>query len=73
MENRKVKMKRIITILIAFFGVFIAVGLILPALAKVRDYGSMPSEVVGFYTLGIVLAIAGMSTAVFGLKRRKAA
>ena len=66
-------MKRIITILIGLFGVFIAVGLILPALAKVRDYGSMPSEVVGFYTLGVVLAIAGISTAVFGLRRRKAA
>ena len=39
--------------------VFIAAGLILPALAKVRDFGSMPAEVVGFYTLGILLAVAG--------------
>lgn len=64
-------MKRILTILIGFFGVFIAVGLILPALAKVREYGSMPSEVVGFYTLGVVLALAGIGTAVFGLRRSK--
>ena len=66
-------MKRIITVLIGLCGVFVAVGLILPALAKVREYGSMPSEVVGLYTLGVVLAVAGIGTAVFGLRRRKAA
>ena len=66
-------MKRIITIAIGLLGVLIGVGLLLPALAKVRDYGEMPSEVVGFYTLGIVLATGGISTAVFGLRRRKAA
>lgn len=63
-------MKRIITILIGLFGVFIGAGLIMPALAKVRDYGSMPGEVVGFYTIGVVLAVAGAGTAVFGLARR---
>ncbi|MBI3413800.1 MAG: hypothetical protein HY043_00550 [Verrucomicrobia bacterium] len=66
-------MKRRITILIGLLGVFVAVGLILPALAKVRDYGSMPSDVVVFYTLGVVLAIAGIGTAVFGLRKRQAA
>lgn len=66
-------MNRIITILVGLFGVFMAAGLILPALAKVRDYGSMPADVVGFYTLGIVLAIFSLSAAVFGLRRRKAA
>jgi len=66
-------MKRIITIAIGLLGVLIGVGLLLPALAKVRDYGAMPSEVVGFYTLGIVLATGGINTAVFGLRRGKAA
>ena len=66
-------MKRIITVLIGLCGVFVAVGLILPALAKAREYGSMPSEVVGLYTLGVVLAVAGIGTAAFGLTRRKAA
>ena len=65
-------MKRIITILSGLFGVLMGVALILPALAKVRDYGSMPGEVVGFYTLGVVLAVAGIGTAAFGLARRKA-
>ena len=64
-------MKRII-ILIGLLGLLMGVGLILPALAKVRDYGAMPGAVVLPYTLGIVLAITGMSTAVFGLRKRKA-
>ena len=63
-------MKRIITILIGLIGIFIGAGLIMPALAKAHDYGSMPGEVVGFYTLGVVLAVAGISTAVFGLARK---
>jgi hypothetical protein len=66
-------MKRIIIVLAGLLGIFVAAGLILPALAKARDFGSMPSDVVGFYTLGIVLAVSGVGTAVFGLVRRKSA
>jgi len=71
-KDRKNKMKRIITILIGLFGLLMGVGLILPALAKVRDYGAMPGAVVGPYTLGIVLALAGGSIALYGIIRRKA-
>ena len=66
-------MKRILTVLIGVFGLLMGIGLILPALAKARDFGAMPSAVIGFYTLGIVLALFGGSTAAFGLLRRKAA
>ena len=66
-------MKRIITILIGLFGLLMGVGLILPALAKVRDYGAMPGAVVGFYTLGIVLTLLGGSIALHGVRRRPAA
>ena len=56
-------MKRIISILIGLVGSLLGLGLILPALAQVRDYGAMPGAVVGFYTLGIVLLYAaGVST-----------
>ena len=64
-------MKKIITILIGLFGLLMGVGLILPALAKTRDFGAMPGAVVGFYTLGIVLTIVGASIALFGVTRRK--
>jgi hypothetical protein len=66
-------MKRIIIVLAGFLGIFIASGIILPALAKTRDFGSMPSDVVGFYTLGIILAVFGAGAAVFGLVRGKSA
>ena len=72
-SNQRRKMKRIITIVIGLFAAFMGVGLILPALAKARDQGAMPNEVIVYYTLGIVLAIAGFSTVVLALSRRKAA
>ena len=65
-------MKRIITFGLGLFGVLVGVGLILPALAKVRDFGAMPSAVVVPYTLGIVLVLLGIGTTAFGLTRRKA-
>lgn len=52
-------MKTFLAVAAGLLCVLIAAGLILPALAKVRDFGSMPAEVVGFYTLGILLAVAG--------------
>ena len=66
-------MKRFITFALGLFGVLIGVGLILPALAKVRDLGAMPSDVIVPYTLGIVLALLGIGTTAFSLMRGKAA
>ena len=66
-------MKRIITIAIGLLGVLMGVGLILPALAKLRDIGAMPGADVVHYTLGIVLALLGIGTTAFSLMRRKAA
>jgi hypothetical protein len=65
-------MKRIIAIAIGFLGVLMGVGLILPALAKVRDLGAMPSNVIVPYTLGIGLALLGIATTAFSLTGRKA-
>jgi vacuolar-type H+-ATPase subunit I/STV1 len=72
-RNTTYPMKKTFTIVFGLLSVFIGAGLILPALAKVRDYGAMPREVVGLYTLGIVLALAGISTAAFGLIKCRAA
>ncbi len=49
------------------------VSLILPALAKVRDLGSMPSDRLLPYTLGVALVISGISVTAFGLIKRKGA
>jgi hypothetical protein len=66
-------MKKVITVVIGLFGLLMGTGLILPALAKARDFGAMPSVVIGYYTLGIVLALVGSSVVAFGLSKRKAA
>lgn len=62
-------MKKGITILIGLLSLLIGVGLILPALAKVRDFGVMPGAVVFPYTMGIVLALIGLSIALYGVWR----
>ena len=62
-----------ITILMGLLGLLIGTGLILPALAQLRDQGSMPSAAVGPYTAGIVLVLIGGSTTVFAFRRRKTA
>jgi hypothetical protein len=54
--------------------VFVGVGGVLPALAKVRDIGAMPSAFVGSYTLGVVLLTSlGASVIFYAIRRRHAA
>jgi len=43
-------MKKVAIIIAALIALFIGVGGILPALAKVRDTGAIPSTFVGSYT-----------------------
>jgi hypothetical protein len=66
-------MKRAIVIVTGLLCLFLAAGLILPALTKVRELGSMPSEVIGFYTLGVVLTLAGIGTVALSFRKRKSA
>jgi hypothetical protein len=71
--RKQSSMKRIITAAIGLFGVLVGVGLVLPALARVRDLGAMPSESLVPYTLGIALVAFGISLTAFSLIKRKAA
>jgi hypothetical protein len=64
-------MKKISTAAIGLFAAFMGIGLVLPALAKVRDSGVMPSQNLTPYTWGIVLVVLGLSTTGFTLMRRK--
>ena len=57
--------------MLGLLGMFLGVGLILPALAQVRDYGAMPTLSVGPYTLGIILALLGVIIALFGVWKRR--
>jgi hypothetical protein len=74
-EFRKVErtlMKKIMIILLGIFGAFLGVGLIMPALAKYRDLGMWTGEQMTYCLLGVAIVIAGMSTAIYGFKKRKA-
>jgi len=64
-------MKRTLTVLLGLLGMFLGVELILPALAKARDFGAMPTAVIGPYTVGVMLTLLGISIAVVGLCSRK--
>ena len=65
-------MRRFTVILAGLASTLVGLGLILPALAKVRDYGAMPGGVVGFYTLGVSLALVGASAVLYAITRRSA-
>jgi hypothetical protein len=67
-------MKKVFVVIAVLVAVFVGVGGILPALAKVRDTGGIPSALVGSYTLGVfLLTILGASTVFYGIRRRKTA
>ena len=67
-------MKKVAIVIAALVAVFIGVGGILPALAKVRDIGAIPSALVGSYTLGVfLLTMVGASIVFYAVGRRKAA
>lgn len=61
-------MKTLVWILMGAVSLFIAAGVILPALARFRDSG-LPGDAISFYTFGIVLAMAGASAIIFGANR----
>ena len=67
-------MKKVAITVAALIALFVGVGGILPALAKVRDIGAIPSAFVGSYTLGVFLVtIVGTSTVFYAIKRRNTA
>jgi len=66
-------MKKIAIVIAVLAAVFVGVGGILPALAKVRDIGAIPSAFVGSYTLGVFLLTSLGASASCAIRRRKAA
>ena len=66
-------MKKTILIIVALVAMFIGVGEILPALAKVRDLGAIPAPLVGSYTLGVFLVTLVVTCTICTFFRRRAA
>jgi len=71
-KSERTLMTKTLLILAGIFGVLFGTGFILPALAWYRDHGVMPAEHLGFLLLGIVIAVGGLSTTIYGFKKRKA-
>jgi hypothetical protein len=74
-EFKKVErtlMKRVTIILLGIFGILFGPGIILPALAKHRDLGVWNSDIIMPIVWGTLILLAGLSTAIYGIRRRKA-
>jgi hypothetical protein len=63
-------MKRIISIILGLVGVFVGLGFVLPALAKLKSYGAIPTCALLFF--GVVMMTGGLGGVVYNLIRRKA-
>lgn len=71
-KDERIFMKRAMIVLVGIFGVMSGMAFILPAMAWYRDHEAMPAEHLEFLLLGIVIAIGGLSTTIYGFKKRKA-
>jgi hypothetical protein len=71
-KSERTFMKRTIMVLVGIVGVLCGVAFILPACAWYRDHGAMPAEHLEFLLLGVVIVAGGLSTAIYGCKKRKA-
>jgi hypothetical protein len=64
-------MKNIIALVLGMLVLLEGVGFTLPGLLKLRDLGAMPGDLIGVYTLGVVLALVGGSLVHYGLSNVK--
>ena len=71
-KSERTFMKRTLIVLVGIFGVLFGTAFILPALAWYRDHGAMPAEHLELLLLGVVIVVGGLSTAIYGFKKRKA-
>jgi hypothetical protein len=71
-KSERTFMKRTLIALVGIFGVLFGTAFILPALAWYRDHGAMPAEHLEPLLLGAVIIVGGLSTAIYGFKKRKA-
>jgi hypothetical protein len=71
MVTERNKMKKVAIVMAMLVAVFVGVGGILPALARVRDIGAIPTAFVGSYTLGVfLLTVVGQSAAFYAIRKR---
>ena len=62
-------MKRIFVLVIGVCGVLIGLGLVMPAVAQIRDTGALPALGVGLLLLGLLLMLCGGGAVYYGGRR----
>jgi hypothetical protein len=60
-------MKSILSIIAGLFGVFVGLGFILPAVAKLRSLEALPTAVL--LLIGVLLAAGSVGAALCGIRR----
>ncbi len=63
-------MKRTLSILAGIIGILVGLGFIMPALAQLRAYGSMPGSSAGLLVLGLALALGGGGAALYAVRKQ---
>ena len=63
-------MKRNLIILLGIFGVLFGPGVFLPALALHNHQGVSGSRVIVPMAVGIIITLIGVSTTIYGIKKR---
>jgi len=71
-KNERKTMRRTMIILLGIFAVLFGPAIFLPALAQHRNQGTWTSAMIIPVVLGVALTLAGVGTAAYGLKTRKA-
>lgn len=71
-KTERTLMTKIAIILLGIFGILFGPAVILPALAKHRDLGVWNSDIIIPIVWGTLILLAGLSTAIYGFRRRKA-
>ncbi len=71
-KSERTFMRRTLIVLLGIFGVLFGPAVFLPALAKYKHQQVWSSEVVVPMVIGIIIALVGVSIAIYGFKRHKA-
>jgi hypothetical protein len=71
-KSERTFMKRAKFVLVGIFGVLLGAAFVLPALAWYRDHGTMARDPMEGFLIGVTIVVVSLSTAIYGLKKRKA-
>jgi hypothetical protein len=71
-KSERKQMKRIIIVSAGVIGVAIGMAFVTPAVAKYNEQGAMVHDATIGFLIGIPIVLAGISTAIYGFKKRKA-